>query len=197
MTGGIDLLVNLGTQLLPEGVSVVARRTHKALGPSTSSNNNNNNNNNSNQHADDSRSPDTYAGAVANMVCAYGSVERFQREVTNFAQFSRQLSTQLTLQGDATGGDAMTTAERVFRRFGECDRDGSGYISVEEFVVFCSKMDVSEESARAKFVLADVNGDGARSFLSVSISRSPVQVLYTGIRYPVPICPEIQRTFVC
>ena len=163
----------LGTKLLSEGVSALARRRQQALGPSTSNRNNNKNH----QHADATPYHDTYAGAVANMVHSYGSVERFKKEVTNFEQFSRQLSTQLTLHGDATGGDAMATAERVFRQFGECDRDGSGYISVEEFVVFSSKMDVSEESARAMFVVANVNGDGARSFWGVSIIRSPV--LYT------------------
>ena len=150
VTGCIELLVNIGTQLLAEGVSALARRTHQALGPSTSNNNDNNNNSN-HHHADDSRSHDTYAGAVANMVYAYGSVERFQREVTNFAQFSRQLSRRLTQHGDATSGDAMATAERVYLQFVECDLDGSGDISIEEFVVFCGKMDVSQESARATF----------------------------------------------
>ena len=184
MTGCIELLVNIGTQLLAEGVSALARRTHQALGPSTSNNNSSNNNNP--QHADPAHNHDTYAGAVAKMVYAYGSVERFQREVTNFAQFSRQLSRRLTQHGDATSGDAMATAERVYLQFVECDLDGSGDISIEEFVVFCSKMDVSEESATAKFFRADVNGDGARSALVVSNSRSPPLCTV----HPVPIYPE-------
>ncbi|CAM9135667.1 unnamed protein product, partial [Laminaria digitata] len=58
----------------------------------------------------------------------------------------------------------MATAERVYLQFVECDLDGSGDISIEEFITFCSNMDVSRESAMTKFFRADINGDGKISF---------------------------------
>ena len=112
----------------------------------------------------------------------HGSVEGFQNGVPNFDQFAGKLSAHLTLCGDPVGGEAMATAESVYLQFVECDQDGSGDISIEEFVSFYRVMDMSEERAIAAFFRADVNGDGTRSIFDVSVSRSSLPYM---IRYSV------------
>ncbi|CAM9135508.1 unnamed protein product, partial [Laminaria digitata] len=144
LVSGIDLLVEIGTQLIAEGVCALGRRK-LALGEDANNNNHHYHHHHHHHSAGAAPNHDTYAGAVESMVYAYGSVERFQREVTDFAQFSRELSWRLTQHGDVTSGGDMATVGRVYLQFVECDLDGSGDVSIEEFITFCSKMDVSRE----------------------------------------------------
>lgn len=182
MTGGMDILVGIGTELLVEGICALGRRAQRPSGQGNGSNNGNhithvhhhtyitnnyNHSNNSNSNNNAQAVPDRamYARAIEGMVNSHGSVENFQREITNFGQFSGELSTQLQLHGDREGGEAMATAARLYRQFQDCDLDRSGGVSIEEFIVFCDGMGLSRESAMEKFFRADVNGDGACSTL--------------------------------
>lgn len=42
----------------------------------------------------------------------------------------------------------------------KCDRDGSGHVSLEEFVLFSSREGVERSTAQIMFFQADVDGNG-------------------------------------
>lgn len=173
------MLVGIGTQLIAEGISYLGRRSQGASGQGGGNNCNNtthvhnhtyitNNYNNSDNSSSNSNAQAitdraTYAQAIESMVRPHGSVENFQRGggMTDFGEFSGELSRQLDIHGDEAGGEAMRTVASIYRQFQECDTDRSGDVSMEEFVEFCKGLGVSRESAMVKFFRADVNGDGA------------------------------------
>ena len=91
-------------------------------------------------------------GSPSGMLSARGAADFLTRSTKWLAILFVVLSIGLAAVAvETTGGDAIATAESAYLQFGECDLDGSGDISIEEFVVFCGKMDVSQESARATF----------------------------------------------
>ncbi|CAM9535502.1 unnamed protein product [Scytosiphon promiscuus] len=115
------------------------------------------------------------AGAVANpgmvveaveaVVDSYGGMKAFRTNVTNFAQFSGALSKQLNSDGKPqTDGKMMDSSQRLYNSFVECDSDGSGGVSKEEYVFFCSRQGVPRDMAETTFFQADVDGDGQISF---------------------------------
>lgn len=108
--------------------------------------------------------PGMIVEAVENIVSLNGGVKSFRKNVTNFAQFSQALAKQLSANGDAsTDGATMESAERIYKMFTECDRDGSGGVSMEEYVFFCHREGVPKSMAETMFFQADVDGNGAYS----------------------------------
>lgn len=69
-------------------------------------------------------------------------------------------STQKT--GDEQDAKTLAQAERIYQLFVSADTDGSGCISIEEYVCFCSNEGVSRTSAEAMFYKADIDGNGNR-----------------------------------
>ncbi|CAB1108445.1 unnamed protein product [Ectocarpus sp. CCAP 1310/34] len=105
--------------------------------------------------------------AVQAVVSAYGGIQSFRKNVKNFAQFSEALSKQLNADGKTqTNGRAMDSAEHLYTMFTQacCDSDGSGGISVEEYVYFCGREGIPRSVAETTFFQADIDGNGQISF---------------------------------
>lgn len=103
---------------------------------------------------------DTLVNAFDSVINLHGGLKKFRARITNFSLFSRVLSKQLLSCGDKKNSKTLETADRFYRMFMECDLDNSGGVSLEEYVVFCSKEGVPRSMAETMFFQADIDGNG-------------------------------------
>ena len=88
----------------------------------------------------------------------------FRSSITNFSQFCRAMSKQLALCGAKTDSATLVIVDQHYNTFMECDRDGSGGVSLEEYIIFCSKQGVPASMAETMFFQADIDGNGEFTF---------------------------------
>ena len=108
--------------------------------------------------------PGMLVEAVGNVVSLHDGINGFRSSITNFSKFSRTLANQLELCGDKADSATLVTVDRHYNMFMECDLDGSGGVSLEEYVIFCSKEGVPASMAEIMFIQADIDGNGEFSF---------------------------------
>lgn len=102
----------------------------------------------------------TLSDAFDSAISLYGGLKNFKGTITNFSLFSRVLSKQLLSNGEKKTSKTLEAADRYYCMFMECDVDKSGGVSLEEYVVFCSKEGVPRSMAETMFFQADVDGNG-------------------------------------
>ena len=108
--------------------------------------------------------PEKLVQAVENVVNLHDGIKGFRSSITNFSLFSQALAKQLALCGDKVDSATLVTVDRHYNMFMECDRDGSGGVSLEEYVIFCSKEGVPASMAETMFFQADIDDNGEFSF---------------------------------
>ncbi|CAN0441513.1 unnamed protein product [Ascophyllum nodosum] len=108
--------------------------------------------------------PEKLVQAVENVVNLHDGIKGFRSSITNFSLFSQALAKQLALCGDKVDSATLVTVDRHYNMFMECDRDGSGGVSLEEYVIFCSKEGVPASMAETMFFQADIDDNGQISF---------------------------------
>ena len=104
--------------------------------------------------------PEILIQAVQTVVSMHHGMKGFTSSVTSFSQFYRALSKQLALCGDKVNSATLVIADQHYNTFMECDRNGSGGVSLEEYVIFCSKEGVPASKAETMFFQADIDGNG-------------------------------------
>ena len=98
--------------------------------------------------------------AVEHVISLAINATKVKNNMSDFKKFAEQLGEELNRNHSRKGQEMMNEAQRVFTTFSECDTDGNGVISREEFIHFCAVYGVSRREALRLFEEADRDQNG-------------------------------------
>lgn len=99
--------------------------------------------------------------SVESVISSYGEAADVLKTMRDFGRFAGELADELVKRDSSVAAEAMIEAREIYERFVECDTDGSGTVSKEEFASFAAGMDMERAEALVLFGALDTDENGA------------------------------------
>lgn len=103
------------------------------------------------------------ASSIESVVSSYGDADDRFEKMHDFGDFAGKLVDELNSRDRDGAAVLMSEARGIYGTFVDCDVDGSGTISKEEFIAFVGELGMSIDEALLLFTGVDSDRDG-RSF---------------------------------